>query len=104
MYMLQFYTKNHVGGESENGSTIETQKFFLSCLCLLLGRFDRKKLESVVAENGMRISHVILPQVLMVLTFDYEFMKSPIPIICRRERQKICLLYHWYILCRMLVY
>ncbi|PON91698.1 Coatomer beta subunit [Trema orientale] len=60
---LQFYTKNHAGGHSENkDSGIETRKFFLSCLCLLLGRFDRKRLESVVAETGMRISHVILPQ------------------------------------------
>ena len=68
MYMLQFYTKNHAGGHSENkDSGIETRKFFLSCLCLLLGRFDRKRLESVVAETGMRISHVILPQVVLVL-------------------------------------
>ncbi|KAM6568437.1 hypothetical protein CsatB_016422 [Cannabis sativa] len=60
---LQFYTKNQVSGQSEikDGGT-ETRKFFLSCLCLLLGRFDRKKLEIMVAENGMRITHVILPQ------------------------------------------
>ncbi|XP_062117653.1 uncharacterized protein LOC133831397 isoform X2 [Humulus lupulus] len=60
---LQFYTKNHAGGHSEiKDSGTETRKFFLSCLCLLLGRFDRKKLESVVSENGMRIAHAILPQ------------------------------------------
>ncbi|PON49241.1 Coatomer beta subunit [Parasponia andersonii] len=68
---LQFYTKNHAGGHSENkDSGIGTRKFFLSCLCLLLGRFDRKRLESMVAENGMRISHVILPQLCGVDELD----------------------------------
>lgn len=60
---LQFYSDNHVGGHSENKeSAAETRKFFLNCLCLLLGRFDRNKFESVVSEYGIRISHVILPQ------------------------------------------
>ncbi|KAL5540486.1 hypothetical protein UlMin_043080 [Ulmus minor] len=60
---LQFYTDNHLGGDSENKSSgAETRKFFLNCLCLLLGRFDRKKFASVVSEYGPRISYVILPQ------------------------------------------
>lgn len=56
-----------MGGHSENKeSAAETRKFFLNCLCLLLGRFDRNKFESVVSEYGIRISHVILPQVVVV--------------------------------------
>ncbi|GMN54780.1 hypothetical protein TIFTF001_023898 [Ficus carica] len=60
---LQFYTDNHAGGHSENkDSAAETRKFFLNCICLLLGRFNVKKFENMISEHGMRISHVILPQ------------------------------------------
>ncbi|XP_004292072.1 PREDICTED: uncharacterized protein LOC101315407 [Fragaria vesca subsp. vesca] len=55
---IQFYASQT---ENKDGSS-ETIKFFLNCLCLLLGRFDSKKFESVVAEYGMRISQVLLPQ------------------------------------------
>lgn len=64
---IQFYTDNYSGGPSENkDSGAETRKFFLNCLCLLLGRLDSKKFESIVSEYGMRISQVLLPQVLML--------------------------------------
>ncbi|KAB2636135.1 hypothetical protein D8674_026669 [Pyrus ussuriensis x Pyrus communis] len=60
---IQFYTDNYSGGPSENkDGGAETRKFFLNCLCLLLGRLDSKKFESVVSEYGMRISQVLLPQ------------------------------------------
>ncbi|KAM1482947.1 hypothetical protein TB2_034461 [Malus domestica] len=60
---IQFYTDNYSGGPSENkDSGAETRKFFLNCLCLLLGRLDSKKFESIVSEYGMRISQVLLPQ------------------------------------------
>ncbi|KAL6210028.1 hypothetical protein ACLB2K_020966 [Fragaria x ananassa] len=55
---IQFYASQT---ENKDGSS-ETIKFFLNCLCLLLGRFDSKKFESVVSEYGMRISQVLLPQ------------------------------------------
>ncbi|KAM5549867.1 hypothetical protein ABKV19_001009 [Rosa sericea] len=55
---IQFYA-GHT--ENKDGSS-ETIKFFLNCLCLLLGRFDSKKFESVVSEYGMRISQVLVPQ------------------------------------------
>lgn len=58
---MQFYA-GHT--ESKDGSS-ETIKFFLNCLCLLLGRFDSKKFESVVSEYGMRISQVLVPQVII---------------------------------------
>lgn len=64
---MQFYTDNYSGGPSENkDGGAETRKFFLNCLCLLLGRLDSKKFESIVSEYGMRISQVLLPQVLML--------------------------------------
>lgn len=57
---LQFYASQT---ENKDGSS-ETIKFFLNCLCLLLGRFDSKKFDSIVSEYGMRISQVLLAQVI----------------------------------------
>lgn len=42
---------------------VETRKFFLNCLCLLLGRLDDKRFESTVLERGIDISRVLVPQV-----------------------------------------
>ncbi|KAK8705328.1 hypothetical protein V6N13_048932 [Hibiscus sabdariffa] len=60
---IQYYTNNHVEehAESKDGG-IETRKFFLNCLCLLLGRFDEKKFEYVLLDYGKQISHVLLSQ------------------------------------------
>ncbi|XVE61173.1 hypothetical protein DITRI_Ditri06bG0018400 [Diplodiscus trichospermus] len=60
---IQYYTNNYTEGhaESKDGG-IETRKFFLNCLCLLLGRFDGKKFEGIVSEYGKQISHVLLSQ------------------------------------------
>ncbi|XVF56100.1 hypothetical protein PTKIN_Ptkin06aG0089800 [Pterospermum kingtungense] len=60
---VQYYTNNYdkAHSESKKGS-IETRKFFLNCLCLLLGRFDGKKFEGMVSEYGKEISHVLLSQ------------------------------------------
>ncbi|BBH09755.1 hypothetical protein Prudu_022345 [Prunus dulcis] len=56
---IQLYAGGHP--ENKDGGA-ETRKFFLNCLCLLLGRFDRKKFETIVSEYGIRISHALLPQ------------------------------------------
>ncbi|KAI6696746.1 hypothetical protein NL676_016865 [Syzygium grande] len=40
----------------------ETRKFFLNCLCLLLGRLVGKRFETTVLEYGSQISQVLLPQ------------------------------------------
>ncbi|TYI98655.1 hypothetical protein E1A91_D01G230300v1 [Gossypium mustelinum] len=60
---IQYYTNNYVEGhaESKDGG-IETRKFFINCLCLLLGRFDGKQLECVLLDYGKQISHVLLSQ------------------------------------------
>lgn len=60
---IQYYTDNHTEGhtDSKDGG-VETRKFFLNCLCLLLGRLDSKKFESTIEEYGMQISRVLLPQ------------------------------------------
>ncbi|XP_012468045.1 uncharacterized protein LOC105786238 isoform X1 [Gossypium raimondii] len=60
---IQYYSNNYVEGhaESKDGG-IETRKFFINCLCLLLGRFDGKQLECVLLDYGKQISHVLLSQ------------------------------------------
>ncbi|XP_021814522.1 uncharacterized protein LOC110757258 [Prunus avium] len=60
---IQLYADNYAGGHPENkDGGAETRKFFLNCLCLLLGRFEHKKFETIVSEYGMRMSHALLPQ------------------------------------------
>ncbi|XP_061373685.1 uncharacterized protein LOC133316013 isoform X2 [Gastrolobium bilobum] len=60
---IQYYMDNHSGeyADKKDGG-LETRKFFLNCLCLLLGRLDSKKFESVVSEFGMNISRILVPQ------------------------------------------
>ncbi|XP_017976969.1 PREDICTED: uncharacterized protein LOC18599001 isoform X1 [Theobroma cacao] len=41
---------------------IETRMYFLNCLCLLLGRFDGKKFEGIVAEYGKQMLHLLLSE------------------------------------------
>ncbi|KAK6244141.1 hypothetical protein QUC31_010550 [Theobroma cacao] len=60
---IQYYTSNHDERHAESKDDgIETRKFFLNCLCLLLGRFDGKKFECIVAEYGKQMSHLLLSQ------------------------------------------
>ncbi|KAM7263746.1 hypothetical protein ACFE04_001429 [Oxalis oulophora] len=56
---LQYYTENNA---EDKDSGAETRKFFLTCLCLLLGRFHSNKFGSIVSEFGMQISRVLLSQ------------------------------------------
>lgn len=62
---VQYITDNHSKEQmaSKDGG-VETRKFFLNCMCLLLGRFDGKKFESIVSEYGTQMSYVLLPQVV----------------------------------------
>lgn len=63
---MQYYTDSHTGGHSDSkDSGVETRKFFINCLCLLLGRLDSKKFESTIVEYGMQISRELLPQVCL---------------------------------------
>ncbi|CAK7342514.1 unnamed protein product [Dovyalis caffra] len=60
---IQYYTDNHTEGHTENkDGGLETRKFFLSCLCLLLGRLDNKKFETALSDYGLQISQVLLSQ------------------------------------------
>ncbi|XP_028774436.1 uncharacterized protein LOC114731438 isoform X1 [Neltuma alba] len=60
---IQYYMDNHSSGLADKkDSEVETRRFFLNCLCLLLGRLDSKKFESIVLERGMDISRVLVPQ------------------------------------------
>jgi len=62
---------NHTGGgyTDNNDGGLETRKFFLNCLCLLLGRLDIKRFESTVSEFGMNISRILVPQVPLIEVF-----------------------------------
>lgn len=61
---FQYYMDNHAGGYTDNkDGGLETMKFFLNCLCLLLGRLDSKRFEGTVSEFGMNISRILVPQV-----------------------------------------
>lgn len=68
---LQYYMDNHTGGGyiDNNDGGLETRKFFLNCLCLLLGRLDIKRFESTVSEFGMNISRILVPQVPLIEVF-----------------------------------
>ncbi|KAK7378180.1 hypothetical protein VNO80_03617 [Phaseolus coccineus] len=61
---IQYYMDNHTGGgyTDNNDGGLETRKFFLNCLCLLLGRLDIKRFESTVSEFWMNISRILVPQ------------------------------------------
>ncbi|KAG5555624.1 hypothetical protein RHGRI_006315 [Rhododendron griersonianum] len=60
---MQFYAENHTEEYTENkDSGIETIKFFLNCLSLLLGRLDGKRFENTLSEDGLRISRVLISQ------------------------------------------
>ncbi|KAG5242688.1 ARM repeat superfamily protein [Salix suchowensis] len=60
---IQYYTDNHSEGHTENkDGGLETRKFFLRCLCLLLGRLHIKKFETALSDNGLQISQILLSQ------------------------------------------
>uniref|UniRef100_A0A5B6YZ29 Uncharacterized protein n=1 Tax=Davidia involucrata TaxID=16924 RepID=A0A5B6YZ29_DAVIN len=60
---IQFYADNYTEEHTENkDSGIETIKFFLNCLSLLLGRFDGKRFESTMSEYGLEIARVLISQ------------------------------------------
>ncbi|KAK7244632.1 hypothetical protein RIF29_39457 [Crotalaria pallida] len=60
---IEYYMDNHAGGHADNkDGGLETRKFFVNCLCLLLGRLDSKRFESTMLELGMNISRILVPQ------------------------------------------
>lgn len=70
--MLQCYSESNSQGRSDTKTGgIETQKFFLNCLCLLLGRFEGKKIESILSGYGMKL----VPCLLYQVSFPNSFMK-----------------------------
>ncbi|XP_028059849.1 uncharacterized protein LOC114263496 isoform X5 [Camellia sinensis] len=60
---IQFYADNYTEEHAENKeSGVETIKFFLNCLSLLLGHLDGKQFENAMSEDGLRISRVLISQ------------------------------------------
>lgn len=68
--MMQYYSESYPQGcsDSKTGG-IETQKFFLNCLCLLLGRFEGKKFECILSEYGMKLVPCLLHQVSFTIFY-----------------------------------
>ncbi|XP_020879754.1 uncharacterized protein LOC9314231 isoform X1 [Arabidopsis lyrata subsp. lyrata] len=60
---IKYYSESYPQrcSDSKTGG-IETQKFFLNCLCLLLGRFEGKKFECILSEYGMKLVPCLLHQ------------------------------------------
>ncbi|XP_010516375.1 PREDICTED: uncharacterized protein LOC104792046 isoform X2 [Camelina sativa] len=60
---IKYYSTSYPQGCSDTKiGGIETQKFFLNCLCLLLGCFEGKKFESILSEYGMKLVPCLLDQ------------------------------------------
>ncbi|CAA7060609.1 unnamed protein product [Microthlaspi erraticum] len=60
---IKCYSESNSQGRSDTKTgSIETQKFFLNCLCLLLGRFEGKKFESILSGYGMTLVPCLLYQ------------------------------------------
>ncbi|KAK9141899.1 hypothetical protein Syun_011299 [Stephania yunnanensis] len=60
---IQFYTDEFIEEHSGNEDAgTETRKFFLNCMCLLLGRLDSKQLDVAMFEHGAEIPHILLLQ------------------------------------------
>ncbi|KAL3533812.1 hypothetical protein ACH5RR_007333 [Cinchona calisaya] len=60
---IQFYADNHADEPAaDKDSGVETIKFFLNCLSLLLGRLDKKQLGTALAEHESLLSKVLISQ------------------------------------------
>ncbi|KAF8403828.1 hypothetical protein HHK36_011934 [Tetracentron sinense] len=59
VFYMDDYTDKYSGNKD---SGIETRKFFLNCLSLLLGRLDSKQFEIAMSEYGLQISNLLLSQ------------------------------------------
>lgn len=60
-FEVQFYTENDTDKHPGNMSRgVETIKFFLNCISLLVGRLDKKQFENAVCESGLQTSNFLL--------------------------------------------
>ncbi|CAO2822198.1 unnamed protein product [Amaranthus hypochondriacus] len=60
---IKYYSEDNFKDQGENGdSCLETKKFFLNCLALLLGRLDDKRLESLISLSGQQICGALFSQ------------------------------------------
>lgn len=60
---IQFYTDSLAQEPiDKKDSGIETIKFFVNCICLLLGRQEGRQFESTMSEYGLQIARVLLSQ------------------------------------------
>lgn len=77
MESMQLYAErcSYKRNEHTDGAA-ETRKFFLNCLCLLLGRLVGKRFESIMSEYGLQISEVLLSQVTYAYCVGENIMHS----------------------------
>nr|XP_029117568.1 uncharacterized protein LOC105034833 isoform X4 [Elaeis guineensis] len=67
----KYYTQNENDNDAgKSYGSIETRKFFLNCLCLLLGHLDGKQLEVVITEHGPQLLNLLFSQ----LRYGDEFL------------------------------
>ncbi|CAL1385061.1 unnamed protein product [Linum trigynum] len=60
---IQYYMENQAEDHGEKTTSgLETRKFFITCLCLLLGRLDGKRFESSMSEHWVKISRILISQ------------------------------------------
>lgn len=75
---MQFYTENDTDENlGKMSSRMETIKFFLHCISLLVGRLDNKQLENAVSESGLQASNFLLSLVgNLVFSESYDLITS----------------------------
>lgn len=66
--LVQLYADNHTEESSvDKGGGLETIKFFLNCLSLVMGRLDGKQFDTALADYGPQLLKVLLSQVTFTL-------------------------------------
>ncbi|XP_049934180.1 uncharacterized protein LOC116255757 isoform X3 [Nymphaea colorata] len=76
---MQIYVQEDGYGEqSDEASSVETRKFFLNCISLILGRLDSGEIELVVSENGPRILTVLFAQIRCI---DGDVVEGSVDIL-----------------------
>lgn len=78
VFGVQFYTENDTDENlGKMSSRMETIKFFLNCISLLVGRLDNKQLENAVSESGLQASNFLLSLVgNLVFSESYDLITS----------------------------
>ncbi|KAJ4980188.1 hypothetical protein NE237_010968 [Protea cynaroides] len=76
---IQFYMDEYTEEPLKNkDGGVETRKFFLNCISLLLGRLNSKRFEIAMSEYRLQISHLLLSQ---LQSADEEVIEGAVCIL-----------------------